>query len=85
MDINEDIYRDLLGICLVDYTKIPYITTKVKLEYIPKGIYSIIYNSILHIFCQKINLFYTFFPWSINCLTLLLIKFRKDKIIKRKS
>lgn len=50
MDINEDIYKDLLGICLVDYTKIPYITTKVKLEYIPKGIYSIIYNSILELY-----------------------------------
>lgn len=50
MDINEDIYKDLLGICLVDYTKIPYITTKIKLEYIPKGIYSIIYNSILELY-----------------------------------
>ena len=50
MDISEDIYKDLLGICLVDYTKIPYITTKVKLEYIPKGIYSIIYNSILELY-----------------------------------
>ena len=50
MDINNDIYKDLLGICLVDYTKIPYITTKVKLEYIPKGIYSIIYNSILELY-----------------------------------
>jgi len=50
MDINDDIYKDLLGICLVDYTKIPYITTKVKLEYIPKGIYSIIYNSILELY-----------------------------------
>lgn len=50
MDINDDIYKDLLGICLTDFKKLPYITTKIKLDYIPKGIYSIIYNSILELY-----------------------------------
>lgn len=50
MDISDDIYRDLIGICLTDYRKLPYITTKVKLDYIPKGIYSTIYNSILELY-----------------------------------
>lgn len=50
MDINEDIYKDLIGICLIDSTKLPYITTKISLDDIPKGIYSTIYNSILELY-----------------------------------
>lgn len=50
MELNNDIYKDLIGICLIDSTKLPYITTKVPLDYIPKGIYNIIYNSILELY-----------------------------------
>lgn len=50
MEINEDVYKDLIGICLIDSTKLPYITTKVPIDYIPKGIYNIIYNSILELY-----------------------------------
>lgn len=50
MEINEDVYKDLIGICLVDSNRLPYITTKVKLDSIPKGIYSTIYNAILELY-----------------------------------
>ena len=50
MEIDENIYKDLLGICLTDNTKLPYITTKVTLDDIPKGIYSIIYNCIIELY-----------------------------------
>ena len=50
MEINEDVYKDLIGICLIDSTKLPYMTTKVPIDYIPKGIYNIIYNSILELY-----------------------------------
>ena len=47
MEINEDIYKDFIGICLTDNTKLPYITTKVTIDDIPNGIYSTIYKCIL--------------------------------------
>lgn len=50
MEINNDIYEDLLGICLVDSKKLPYITTKITLDDIPKGTYSTIYNCILDLY-----------------------------------
>lgn len=50
MEINEDIYKDLIGICLTDNTRLPYITTKVSKEDIPKGIYSTIYNCIVDLY-----------------------------------
>lgn len=50
MELNDDIYRDIIGICLVDNTKIPYITTKIDLSNIPKGIYSTIYSTILDLY-----------------------------------
>lgn len=50
MEINDDVYKDLLGICLVDSTKLPYVTTKVTLDDIPKGTYSTIYNCILDLY-----------------------------------
>ena len=50
MEINNDIYEDLLGICLVDSKRLPYITTKITLDDIPKGTYSTIYNCILDLY-----------------------------------
>jgi replicative DNA helicase len=50
MEVNEDIYKDLIGICLTDNTRLPYITTKVSKEDIPKGIYSTIYNCIVDLY-----------------------------------
>ena len=50
MEINEDIYKDLLGICLTDSTKLPYITTKVSIDDIPNGIYSTIYKCIVELY-----------------------------------
>lgn len=46
MEINDDGFKDLLGICLVDSSKIPYITTKVPLDDIPKGAWREIYKAI---------------------------------------
>lgn len=50
MDINNDIYKDLIGICLTDNTKLPYITTKINSKDVPKGIYSIIYGCIVELY-----------------------------------
>jgi replicative DNA helicase len=50
MEINDDVYRDLLGICLTDSTKIPYITTKVSIDTFPKGVYKIIYQAIIDLY-----------------------------------
>lgn len=50
MEINDDVFKDLLGICLVDEDKLPYITTKIKVDDIPAGIYRTIYNSIVHLY-----------------------------------
>ena len=50
MEINEQAYRDLLGICLTDSSKLPYITTKVSVEDFPKGAYSTIYKVIVELY-----------------------------------
>lgn len=50
MEINDDVYKDLLGICLTDSSKIPYITTKVALDSFPKGVYKEIYNAIIELY-----------------------------------
>lgn len=50
MEINEDIYKDLIGICLVDSTKLPYITTKISVDDIPNGIYRMIYSTIVELY-----------------------------------
>ena len=50
MEINDDIYKDLIGICLVDNTKLPYIITKISIDDIPKGIYNIIYGTIVELY-----------------------------------
>lgn len=50
MEINDDVYRDLLGICITDSRKVPYITTKVPLDSIPKGAYKEIYQAIIDLY-----------------------------------
>ena len=50
MEINDDVYKDLLGICLTDSSKIPYITTKVTLDSFPKGVYKEIYNAVIELY-----------------------------------
>ena len=50
MEINDDVYKDLLGVCLTDSSKIPYITTKVALDNFPKGVYREIYNAIIELY-----------------------------------
>ena len=50
MELSEDIYKDLIGICLTDNTRLPYITTKVTVDDIPKGVYRIIYSTIVELY-----------------------------------
>ena len=50
MDIDNDIYKDILGICLVDSNKLPYIITKLPIDTFPKGTYSVIYNAIIELY-----------------------------------
>lgn len=50
MDIDNDNYKDLLGICLTDPTKLPYITTKIQVDDMPRGPYREIYNSIVELY-----------------------------------
>lgn len=50
MDINEQVYRDILGICLTDNSKLPYITTKVSVDDFPRGSYSTIYKVIVELY-----------------------------------
>ena len=50
MELNDDVYKDLLGICLVDNKKLPYITTKIDIAYLPMGIYRMIYSAILDLY-----------------------------------
>jgi replicative DNA helicase len=55
MDISDDVYKDLVAICLTDSSKIPYITTKVNLEIIPNGVYKEIYKSIIELYNTGID------------------------------
>lgn len=50
MELNDDVYRDLLGICLIDNKKLPYIITKVNIDNFPVGIYRIIYSAIIDLY-----------------------------------
>ena len=56
MEITDDIYKDLISICLTDSTRIPYISSKVSLDNIPKGIYNIIYNTIIELYNLGIDI-----------------------------
>lgn len=50
MEINDDVYKDLLGIVLTDSSRIPYITTKVPLDTFPKGVYKEVYNAVIELY-----------------------------------
>lgn len=50
MELNDDVYKDLIGICLIDNKKIPYISTKISVNDIPNGIYKIIYSTIVDLY-----------------------------------
>lgn len=50
MEINNEVFEDLIGLCLVDSTKLPYITNKISKDDMPIGIYSTIYNSIIELY-----------------------------------
>lgn len=50
MEINDDVYKDLLSICVTDSRKVPYITTKIPLDSLPKGVYREIYQAIIDLY-----------------------------------
>lgn len=50
MELNDDVYKDLLGICLVDNKKLPYIITKINIDTFPVGIYRVIYSAIIDLY-----------------------------------
>lgn len=50
MELNNDIYNDILGICLTDSSKLPYITTKINIDAMPVGVHREIYKSILDLY-----------------------------------
>lgn len=50
MEINDDVYRDLLSICITDSKKVPYITAKVSIDNFPKGVYKEIYQAIIDLY-----------------------------------
>ena len=50
MELDNGIYKELLGICLVDSRLLPFITTKIKVDDIPNGVYKIIYNAIVELY-----------------------------------
>jgi len=55
MELDDNVYRDLIGICLIDNTKLPYIITKIQVDNIPKGIYREIYNAIVELYNLGVN------------------------------
>ena len=50
MEINDDMYKDLVGICMVDNQRLPYIVTKIKVEDFPTGCWREIYKSIVDLY-----------------------------------
>lgn len=50
MEINNDMFEDLLGLAMVEPTKLPYITTKVKVEDFPVGSCREIYRAIVDLY-----------------------------------
>lgn len=50
MELNDDVYKDLLGVCLIDNKKLPYIITKINIDSFPVGIYRIIYSAIVDLY-----------------------------------
>ena len=50
MELNDEVYKDLLGICLIDNSKLPYIITKISIDSFPLGIYKTIYSAIIDLY-----------------------------------
>ena len=50
MELNDDKYKDLVGICMVDNQRLPYIVTKIKVEDFPTGCWREIYKSIVDLY-----------------------------------
>lgn len=50
MEISNEVYEDMLGILLVDNSKIPYVTTKIQVDSLPKGVYREIYQAITDLY-----------------------------------
>ena len=50
MEISNDVYEDLLGILLIDNTKIPYASTKLTVDSFPKGVYREIFQAIVDLY-----------------------------------
>ena len=50
MELNDDMYKDLVGICMVDNQRLPYIVTKIKVEDFPNGCWREIYKSIVDLY-----------------------------------
>ena len=50
METSNDIYKDLIGICLTDNKKLPYILAKINIDLFPSGLYKTIYQSILDLY-----------------------------------
>lgn len=50
MEVSDEVYKDMLGILLIDSSKIPYITTKVPVDSLPKGAYKEIYQAIVDLY-----------------------------------
>lgn len=50
MEINDDMFEDLLGLAMVEPAKLPYIVTKVKVDDFPRGAYREIYQAIVDLY-----------------------------------
>lgn len=50
MELNDDVYKDLLGVALTDSKRIPYIISKVPVDSLPKGASREIYKAIVELY-----------------------------------
>lgn len=46
MELNDDVYKDLIGLCLVSPKDIPYVLASVDVVDFPNGVYSTIFKTI---------------------------------------
>lgn len=46
MELNDDVYRDIIGLCLVSPLDIPYVMASINEEDFPRGSYSTIFKTI---------------------------------------
>ena len=55
MNLDDTIYKQLLGIALVDSSRLPYIITKVSVEDVPMGAMRIIYRAIVDLYNMGVD------------------------------